>query len=427
MNAGRAAGRGPELAAVLIVKDEAEDLPGCLASLAGTVEEIVVYDTGSQDGTQRLAVEAGARVVQGYWDDDFARARNAALESTGAPWVLSIDADERVVLGPNGVDGLRRALADPVDGFSVWIRSVGPGSTSADTAGLGLGTAVEHQHQRLIRPAAVRWHRPVHEVPIRHDGTEARLGDLDREVLRIEHLGYVSAELVRIKGLRNVAIAQAEVDRLATTAHPDPAAVVKAALDLGRSCQAAGRLQQAVDAFETVRHLVPGSRPARVATDALAAILLENGHADAVPVLAADLLGWGVEPAYCALLNARAALAGGRPDEALALVRHVGAVTDGAGRYHDGGLAADLRLQAAAAAGRPDDAAAALIDSMVTHGRVAGRGRLLLEVFAAQSPEVMSQLLDGAGGRHRQAIAEELDLYPEPGPSWSRALRAPAG
>jgi hypothetical protein len=146
-----------------------------------------------------------------------------------------------------------------------------------------------------------------------------------------------------------------------------------------------------------------------------------------VPVLAADLAAWGVEPAYCALLNARAALAGDRPDEAFALVQAVGAVTDGAGRYHDGGLAADLRMQAAAAAGRIDDAAAALVDSMVTHGRVAGRGRLLLEVFAGQGPEVMAEILDGAGGRHRDAIATELGLCPEPGPSWARALLGATG
>src|SRR5664279_5393315 len=93
----------PLLAVALIVKDEASNLPECLQalrSLTGLVEEIVIYDTGSVDGTQDIAREAGATVVQGYWDGDFSRARNAAIGVTTASWVLIVDADERVVADP---------------------------------------------------------------------------------------------------------------------------------------------------------------------------------------------------------------------------------------------------------------------------------------------------------------------------------------
>ncbi len=63
----------------LIVKDEEEMLASCLESVADIADEIVVYDTGSTDGTVEIARAAGARVIEGYWDDSFARARNAAL------------------------------------------------------------------------------------------------------------------------------------------------------------------------------------------------------------------------------------------------------------------------------------------------------------------------------------------------------------
>ena len=50
----------PTLAAVLIVKNEADNLRACLASLDGLVDEIVILDSGSQDETPAIAAEFGA-------------------------------------------------------------------------------------------------------------------------------------------------------------------------------------------------------------------------------------------------------------------------------------------------------------------------------------------------------------------------------
>src|ERR1700678_4705915 len=83
------------ISACLIVKGEEKALPECLESIRGFVDEIVVYDTGSTDATVELAKRAGAKVTEGYWDDDFSRARNASLEQCRGKWILWIDADER--------------------------------------------------------------------------------------------------------------------------------------------------------------------------------------------------------------------------------------------------------------------------------------------------------------------------------------------
>ena len=64
----------------MIMKNEEDELPLVIASAAGLVDEIVIYDTGSTDRSIALARELGATVVEGYWDDDFSRARNEALE-----------------------------------------------------------------------------------------------------------------------------------------------------------------------------------------------------------------------------------------------------------------------------------------------------------------------------------------------------------
>lgn len=86
----------PSVAAAMIVRDEERFLPGCLDSLQGKVDEIVLVDTGSKDRTVAIAEQYGARIVHFPWTDDFAAARNRGLDEVSAEWVLYIDADERL-------------------------------------------------------------------------------------------------------------------------------------------------------------------------------------------------------------------------------------------------------------------------------------------------------------------------------------------
>src|SRR5436309_8928498 len=83
----------------MIVRNEAARLAACLDSAGPAVDEIVVVDTGSTDGTQALARAEGARVVEWSWRDDFAAARNQALALARGPWVLVLDGDERLAPG----------------------------------------------------------------------------------------------------------------------------------------------------------------------------------------------------------------------------------------------------------------------------------------------------------------------------------------
>lgn len=89
------------VSAALIVKNEEGFLPECLDSLSGHVDEVVVVDTGSTDRTRQIAVDAGAKVLDFDWRQDFAAARNFGLDAVSGTWVLYIDADERLVL-PTG-------------------------------------------------------------------------------------------------------------------------------------------------------------------------------------------------------------------------------------------------------------------------------------------------------------------------------------
>lgn len=97
------------ITALLIVRNEVRNLPDCIESIAGSVDEIVVVDTGSDDGTVDLARSAGARVSHFPWIGDFAAARNAAIEACRTEWGLYIDADERLAPASRG------AIRDSLD------------------------------------------------------------------------------------------------------------------------------------------------------------------------------------------------------------------------------------------------------------------------------------------------------------------------
>ena len=69
------------LSLCVIARNEEAMLSGCLESVAGVVDEIVVVDTGSTDRTIEVALAHGARVLEKPWTDDFSAARNAALDA----------------------------------------------------------------------------------------------------------------------------------------------------------------------------------------------------------------------------------------------------------------------------------------------------------------------------------------------------------
>jgi len=105
------------VALAMIARDEEAVIGRALDSAATLVDELVVFDTGSTDGTRDVAAAKGARVVDGPWEG-FAAARTAALALTrDHDWTLMLDADQTIVAHP----GLRTWLdkQDDVDAYMV--------------------------------------------------------------------------------------------------------------------------------------------------------------------------------------------------------------------------------------------------------------------------------------------------------------------
>jgi len=157
------------ISVLILTKNEAQDLPGCLRSVQWS-DDVHVFDSLSTDETVQVARSSGARVTQRAFDG-YAAQRNAALHGLEFkhPWLLILDADERV----------------PAASAEVMARFAADAPTDMDACRLRrrdyfLGTWLAHAqispyYIRLVRPARVRYEREINEV-LKVEGT---VRDLD--------------------------------------------------------------------------------------------------------------------------------------------------------------------------------------------------------------------------------------------------------
>ena len=83
-----------DVSVTVISKNEAHNIRECLRSV-GWASEIIVVDQFSEDETVTIAEEFGAKIFRQAWHG-FAKQKNFAIEKATCPWILSLDADERV-------------------------------------------------------------------------------------------------------------------------------------------------------------------------------------------------------------------------------------------------------------------------------------------------------------------------------------------
>src|SRR5271157_758119 len=192
----------PTLGLSMIVRDAEADLARCLESVRGVVDEIVIGDTGSTDSSPEIARRFGARVVSVPWENDFARARNRALEEVRTDWVLSLDADEMLdpesprvmpeLLSRATIAGYKVPIRNYVLSLNqrVWDRAAQP-NTSRLPAASRYPAYIEHENVRLFhRQAEIYFEGRVHEtVGARVLGAGLKLGAAN---FVIHHFGFVA-------------------------------------------------------------------------------------------------------------------------------------------------------------------------------------------------------------------------------------------
>lgn len=78
----------------MIVKNEEDTLGRCLSSVRRLVDEIVIVDTGSTDGTKTIAAAYTDRIFDFEWIQNFAAARNFAFSKATMDYIFWLDADD---------------------------------------------------------------------------------------------------------------------------------------------------------------------------------------------------------------------------------------------------------------------------------------------------------------------------------------------
>jgi glycosyltransferase involved in cell wall biosynthesis len=191
---------GLTLSLCMIVKDEEEMLPRCLAAVRDAVDEIIVVDTGSSDRTREIALGFGARVLDVPWTGSFGDARNASFEAATGDWVMYLDADEVLVEGE--AQKLRELCG------RTWREAFYLVETN-HTGHLEDGTAVHHNALRVFRNRPeYRFEGRIHEQIAQH--LPVFLPErIELTDVRVEHFGYLGVVRdAREKSRRNLELLQ---------------------------------------------------------------------------------------------------------------------------------------------------------------------------------------------------------------------------
>ncbi|RSV40707.1 glycosyltransferase family 2 protein [Sphingomonas sp. ABOLD] len=263
------------LALVMIARNEARAIARALDSARPHVDRMIVLDTGSTDDTVAIAERCGARVHTFVWRDDFAAARNAALDHADADWNLVLDADE-------WLEG----------GFEALLPAALPTGRKAPAAFIGCarlrnegdaGTVARRFLPRIL-PRGVRYAGRIHEQPV------SPL-PLVPGALRIGHDGYAEAQLAAKQG-RNLALLQ-----VALAEAPEDCYLW---YQLGREHLVRGEVEAAVEPLQRAYRLTAPDAAYRHA------VVLSNIRAlkeagrlhDALALVDAEQAAWSTSPDF---------------------------------------------------------------------------------------------------------------------------------
>lgn len=283
----------PLISLCMIVRDEDRFLPGCLSSVEGVVDEIVVVDTGSVDDTPTIAEQYGAKVTTIPWQDDFAHARNVALAQATGDYVLVLDADERLVT--DHAEEIRQACIErTADCFLLPLHNADRLDASPEQVLSGSRRAggVTYLPRLLLRTPDLHWEGEVHENPRSWLALPGRR--IERLEAPIVHYGYAD-EVVsqRQKVERNLDLLRMRCER--EPDRPDPHVyIAKSHLQQGRVEDAHAEL---LVAWRLARGLTPEERLRPIISMMVVAmlkVLMREPAEHALPYLE-EALGWGLD------------------------------------------------------------------------------------------------------------------------------------
>lgn len=145
----------PTLSLAMIVKNEADTLERCLRPALPHVDEIVIVDTGSTDGTRKIARRYADVYDEIEWPGSFSEARNHSYDLATEDYILVLDGDEYIP-NPFHWELIRKSIAQPKVGLvQLRLHNILPDDS--------LVGASEIWHERIVpNHPEVRWEGKVH-------------------------------------------------------------------------------------------------------------------------------------------------------------------------------------------------------------------------------------------------------------------------
>jgi tetratricopeptide (TPR) repeat protein len=182
----------------MIAQNEKDNIGPALDTILPIADEIIVNVNSTNDGTheivQKYAKETGIVKHWSYsWQDDFSLARNQSMEPARFPWILWLDADDRVPV--ESIEGIRELAKAPQDRcFQFRIRN-------GRTDGLSIGPEF-YQIRMFPNLPTMRWEKRVHEqISIAAQRNNLKKIKVDVEIY---HTGYMNLKLKQEKARRNL-------------------------------------------------------------------------------------------------------------------------------------------------------------------------------------------------------------------------------
>lgn len=190
-----------KITACTITKNEEKTIARSINSYKKYVDEIIIVDTGSTDGTVKEAEKLGAKILHFKWCNDFSAAKNTAIDAASGDWIIFLDADE--YFADDSAKNIRKAikLAEMAGKNAIGCRY--------ENIDVDCDNAVTSEgFQIRVFKRGVRYHNPVHEELYSDNFSVLAV---ERKYFYFKHTGY-SQNVSDQKSKRNLEIIYKELE-----------------------------------------------------------------------------------------------------------------------------------------------------------------------------------------------------------------------
>lgn len=194
----------PTLSAVIVARNEADIIEGCLQLLDFVDETVVVIDDRSTDDTAKIAKKAGAKVYE-YTFKDFADLKNFGISKTASDWFLIVDADERIPAATAAA--IKQAIqSDEYVAYEFPFESYFFGQRMQH------GGWQHDKHIRLVKTGVASFQGDIHEDFVFKP--EAKIGWISQPIAHFSHRS------IRHNFLKTINYADVQAGELKKMGHP---------------------------------------------------------------------------------------------------------------------------------------------------------------------------------------------------------------